>query len=71
VNATVNGEPRELPPGATVASVLELLDVGWAAPDFRGVAVAVDGEVVPRSCWAATTLDEGTAIEVVAAIGGG
>jgi sulfur carrier protein len=68
VNATVNGEPRELPAGATVASVLELLDVGG---DARGVAVAVDGEVVTRSCWAVTALHDGAAIEVVAAIGGG
>jgi sulfur carrier protein len=68
VNATVNGEPRRLPAGATVASVLELLDV---APDARGVAVAVDGEVVSRSRWSATTLHDGTVIEVVAAIGGG
>jgi sulfur carrier protein len=68
VNATVNGEARVLPAGATVASVLELLDV---APDARGVAVAVDGEVVARSCWSATILRDGTAIEVVAAIGGG
>ena len=68
VNATVNGEPRRLPAGATVASVLELLEV---AGDARGVAVAVDGEVVSRSRWAATTLHDGVAIEVVAAIGGG
>jgi sulfur carrier protein len=68
VNATVNGEQRELPAGATVASVLELLDVG---PDARGVAVAVDGEVVSRSRWNETALHEGTAVEVVAAIGGG
>jgi sulfur carrier protein len=68
VNATVNGEPRQLPPGATVASVLELLDV---AGDARGVAVAVDGEVVSRSAWEVTALRDGAAIEVVAAIGGG
>jgi sulfur carrier protein len=68
VNATVNGEPRELPAGATVASVLELLDV---AGDARGVAVAVDGEVVSRSRWGVTALRDGAVIEVVAAIGGG
>ena len=68
MKATVNGERRELPAGATVASVLELLDVGG---DARGVAVAVDGEVVLRSCWAQTALRDGAAIEVVAAIGGG
>jgi sulfur carrier protein len=68
VNATVNGEARVLPAGATVASVLELLDV---APDARGIAVAVDGEVVARSRWEATTLNDGSMVEVLAAIGGG
>ena len=68
MNATVNGEARVLPAGATVASVLELLDV---APDARGIAVAVDGEVVARSRWDATTLGDGSMVEVVAAIGGG
>jgi sulfur carrier protein len=68
VKATVNGEPQVLSAGATVANVLELLDV---APDARGIAVAVDGEVVPRSRWEATALHDGSAVEVVAAIGGG
>jgi sulfur carrier protein len=68
VNATVNGEPRVLPAGATVANVLELLDV---APDARGIAVAVDGEVVARSRWEAAALRDGSTVEVVAAIGGG
>ena len=68
MNATVNGEARVLPAGATVASVLELLDV---APDARGIAVAVDGEVVARSRWDATVLHDGSNVEVVAAIGGG
>jgi sulfur carrier protein len=68
VNVTVNGEPREVRAGATVASVVELLDV---APGARGVAVAVDGEVVSRGRWADTRLSEGSMVEVVAAIGGG
>jgi sulfur carrier protein len=68
VNVTVNGEPREMDAGATVASVVEMLDV---APGARGVAVAVDGEVVSRGRWADTQLREGAAVEIVAAIGGG
>jgi sulfur carrier protein len=68
VNVTVNGLPRELPDGATVASVVELLDV---APQARGVAVAVNGEVVIRSRWTDTKLGEGALIEVLGAIGGG
>ena len=68
MNVTVNGEPRELGAGATVASVVEMLDV---TPGARGVAVALDGEVVSRGRWADTPLSEGSVVEVVAAIGGG
>lgn len=65
---TVNGDLREVPPTATVASVVELLGV---APEGRGVAVALNGEVVRRGRWTDTTLPEGALIEVVAAIQGG
>ncbi len=65
---TVNGRRRELTAGATVANVVELLDV---APDARGVAVALDGEVVARSRWGQVELRDGALIEVVAAIQGG
>ncbi len=65
---TVNGEARELSGGATVASMLELLDV---SPGARGVAVALDGEVIIRSRWSETRLEDGAQIEVVAAIQGG
>jgi sulfur carrier protein len=68
VNIIVNGEPRELGAGATVATVVEMLDV---APSGRGVAVALDGEVVSRGRWADTRLSEGSTVEVLAAIGGG
>lgn len=66
--ASVNGERRELPEGTTVAGVLALLS---ARPDGRGVAVALEGEVVPRSAWESTAVAEGARIEVVAAIQGG
>jgi sulfur carrier protein len=65
---TVNGEPCELSAGATVADVVTLLS---AAPDGRGVAVAVDGEVVPRGAWNGTELAEGAQVEVVVAVQGG
>jgi sulfur carrier protein len=68
VNVTVNGEPRELDSGATVASVLELLDVSEGG---RGVAVALNGEVVSRGRWSETELTDGSLVEIVAAIGGG
>jgi sulfur carrier protein len=63
---TVNGKERSLPAHATVESLVEDLE----APS-RGVAVAIDGEVVPRAEWQATALQDGARIEVVAAIQGG
>jgi sulfur carrier protein len=65
---TVNGEDRSFPDGATVASAVAMLDV---APDARGVAVALNGEVVARGRWGHTKLPEGARLEVVAAIQGG
>ena len=63
---SVNGERRELPPGTTIASLVE----DFPTPR-RGVAVAIDGEVVPRGEWLETQLAEGARVEVVAAIQGG
>jgi sulfur carrier protein len=68
MNVTVNGQPRDLAPGTTVAVVIQMLDV---APGARGVAVALDGEVVTRSRWPDTELRDGSRVEVVAAIQGG
>ena len=64
----VNGEPTELAEGATVADVLERLDVNGSR---RGLAVAVDAEVVPRSEWDARPLGAGDSVEVLNAIQGG
>lgn len=62
----VNGEPRELTDGTTVGDLLDTL-----VENRRGVAVAVDGEVVPRSTWDGTALHDGARIEVVGAVQGG
>ena len=66
MNARVNGELRDLPEGATVAVVLDLL----GAP-ARGVAVAVDGEVVPRAQWPSAVVPDGGTVEVLTAVQGG
>jgi thiazole synthase len=64
----LNGEPRELSDGATLADAVR----ESAAPEGgRGVAVALDGEVVPRAEWGTTRLGEGGSVEVLAAIQGG
>lgn len=62
----VNGEPSAVVPPITIAELLVAID----APS-RGVAVAVDGEVVPRSAWSASTLSGGEHIEVLTAVQGG
>jgi sulfur carrier protein len=66
VNVILNGEQRELDEGATVDVAVEIT----GAPD-RGVAVAVDGEVVPRGRWTSTALHDGQRIEVLQAVQGG
>ena len=68
MNVRLNGEPAELPDGATVQTALGALDV---PADARGVAVAVDAEVVPRGEWATHALTDGADVEIVRAIQGG
>ena len=62
----VNGQPRTLPPGSTVADLVR--DLGL---EGRRMAVEVNGEVVPRSRHASTALAEGDHVEIVGAVGGG
>jgi sulfur carrier protein len=64
----LNGEAVEVEDAATVAAVVARTG---AERDRRGVAVAVDGEVVPRSEWDRTQLTDGQCVEVVGAIQGG
>ena len=64
----VNGAETELAAGATVQTAVDALDLPAAA---RGVAVAVDAEVVPRGRWSEHELAEGARVEVLRAIQGG
>jgi sulfur carrier protein len=64
----LNGQRSDLAPGATVADAL--LRLGLAL-DARGVAVAVDGEVVPRSTWESFVFSAGAHVEVLTAMQGG
>lgn len=63
---TVNGVGRQLPGEVTVAALVAQL-----TGENRGVAVAVNGEVVPRSGWPARTLRDGDRVEVLTAAQGG
>jgi sulfur carrier protein len=64
----LNGRRVELADGASVADAVVRAGAGAGA---RGVAVALDGEVVPRADWERTTLREGQGVEVLNAIQGG
>jgi sulfur carrier protein len=64
----LNGRRTELEPDATVATVLVALGVSEQA---RGVAVAVDGEVVPRTRWDSYKLGPDARVEVLTAMQGG
>jgi sulfur carrier protein len=64
----LNGESFDVRPGETLAAVLDRLGVSEHA---RGVAVAVDGEVVPRACWELFALAEDARVEVLTAMQGG
>ncbi len=68
MTVVVNGERRDLPAGTTVSGLLDALDLSAGA---RGVAVAVDAEVVPRGEWETTQLGDGAHVEVLHAIQGG
>lgn len=63
----VNGEGREL----AVATVIDLLRSEGVDPARRGVAVAVNGEVVRRRDWPATALSSGDQVEIVKPVAGG
>jgi sulfur carrier protein len=66
MTVVVNGEARELAAGLTIDDVVRSL-----TDQERGVAVALNGEVVPRGAWATTTLWGGEHIEVLRAVQGG
>ena len=62
---TLNGTPTDAA-GLTVADLLAKLDL----PD-RGVAVAVDAAIVPKSEWPSHVVEDGAHVEVVTAVQGG
>ena len=63
---TVNGEERSLDDGTTVSALVLQLTTS-----DRGVAVARNGEVVPKSIWATVALEGGDFVEVLEATRGG
>jgi len=66
ISLVLNGERQDFDDPATVADAV----TAAGAPD-RGVAVAVDGQVVPRTAWEQTALADGQKVEVLQAVQGG
>jgi sulfur carrier protein len=66
MTVTVNGEPRDVATGTTIADVVTSVT---AAPS--GVAVAVNGVVVARARWSGTALAHDDAVEILTAVQGG
>ncbi len=64
----INGESHELEPGATLSVAVSQLRGTF---EGRGVAAALDGQVVPRRAWGETELSEGARVELVVAVQGG
>ena len=62
----LNGHPRMLEPGTTLASLVASLDLG-----ARRMAVEINEEVIPRSEHAEYVLGDGDRVEIVHAVGGG
>ncbi len=66
ITITLNGKARDLETRVTVSALLELLGV-----NPQQVAVAVNGEVVPRRQWPDVVIGDGDTVEIVRAVGGG
>lgn len=67
LSITVNGRPRTLSPqSSTLADLVRELDI-----EGKRIAVEKNGEIVPKSRYAATPLATGDRIEIVGAVGGG
>jgi len=66
VTVTVNGQRRDIDTETTLTDVVASLTAS-----SHGVAVAVNGTVVPRGSWRATRVGEGDEIEILTAVQGG
>lgn len=63
----VNGKDESVA-ASTIAALLEDREIGANA---RGIAVALNGAVVPRAAWRQTTLSAGDRVEIVRVLQGG
>jgi thiamine biosynthesis protein ThiS len=66
ISLTLNGKPRDLPGETALLDLLQQLGV-----DRRTIAVAHNGDVIPRDTYESVVLRDGDSLEVVRMVGGG
>lgn len=66
ISITLNGKNTDFVASVTVSALLDCLNI-----NAQQVAVAINGEVVPRDTWGSTKIHTGDAVEIVRAVGGG
>jgi sulfur carrier protein len=66
IELVINGEPRSFPAPLTLAQLIELQDLAG-----KRIAIEKNGEIIPRSQHATTSLASGDRLEIVVAVGGG
>jgi len=66
LSIVVNGETREMPPGASVADLLAAIGLNAGR-----VAIERNLEILPRPAWPLTTMESGDRYEIVQFVGGG
>jgi sulfur carrier protein len=63
----INGDPRSV----ASATVSELLAEVGLSPARPGIAVAIEGALVPRAAWGETRIEDGQTVEIITASQGG
>jgi thiamine biosynthesis protein ThiS len=66
ITVSINGEARQLPQAISVATLIEEMELTG-----KRIALERNGEIVPRSSFAAQQLVDGDKLEIVVAVGGG
>ena len=66
ISIVLNGEPAAVPPGLTVSGLLAHLRV-----DASRVAVELNREIVRKTSWESTPVEDGANVEIVQFVGGG
>lgn len=66
ITVSINGERRQFPQAISIAALIE--EMGLTG---KRIALERNGEIVPRSTFAAQQIADGDRMEIVVAVGGG